>query len=59
MPAPILTLPGKVDSSNRLLVVGSAATSAAAGTIGAVATAIANLQGKVTADNALVVRING
>jgi hypothetical protein len=59
MPAPILTLPGKVDSANRLLVVGSAATSAAAGTIGAVKAAIANLQGKVTADNALVVRING
>jgi hypothetical protein len=59
MASPLLTLSGKVDASNRLVVVSSAATSATAGTIGAVAAAIATLQGKVDANNALVVRING
>lgn len=59
MPAPILTLPGKVDASHRLVIVASPATAGTVGTIGAVRAPLAMLLGTVTAANALVVRING
>ncbi len=48
--APILRLPGKVNSSNALVVTGDAGAATGGGT-----NTVANTQGKVDASNQLVV----
>jgi hypothetical protein len=55
MAAPLLTLPGKVNASNALVIVAEG-SGGAAGTGGAVG-ALSNLLGKVDSSNRLVVRI--
>ena len=55
MASPILTLPGKVDASNALVIVaeGSGGSAGSGGAVGALST----LLGKVDSSNRLVVRI--